>query len=129
MGRRLKWSGRSEFSAKINDRVRETPIAAAGAVFEEAVNIMAKAKPLTPVDTGTLVNTGSVMLPKVVGSAAEVELGFGGPSAPYAIVVHEDLEAAHAEGKQAKFLEQPMDEAAEGMEDRLADRMNRRLGK
>lgn len=34
----------------------------------------------------------------------EAVVGF---SAPYAIYVHEDLEARHAPGKQAKFLETP----------------------
>lgn len=126
MGGRFQWSGRAEFGMVINKRVKETPLAAAGAIFEEGANIIAKAKPLTPVDTGALVGTGAVQLPKVSGAVAEVEFGFGGPSASYAVVVHEDLTANHTVG-QAKFLEQPMDEAAEGMDDRIAERMNRRL--
>ena len=125
MGKRFKWSGRTEFRGKINARAKATPIASAGAIFEEAVEIIGKAKRITPVDTGTLVNTGSALLPVIRGDEASVELGFGGPAAPYSVKVHEDLEAHHPTG-QAKYLEQPMDEALVGMDERLAERIKRR---
>ena len=42
-------------------------------------------------------------------------------------IVHEDLMARHKPGQQAKYLEQPTLEAAQGMEGRLADELRPRL--
>jgi hypothetical protein len=51
-----------------------------------------------------------------------VRMAFGGPAAPYAIKVHEDLEAFHRVG-QAKFLESVLLESAP----HLAQRVSRRI--
>ena len=92
----------------------------------EAEKIMAKAKRLTPVDTGTLRATGHVQPPVVEPEQIEITLGFGGPAARYAIFVHERTELRHTVG-QAKFLEQPVNEAAEGLANRLARELRREL--
>lgn len=52
-----------------------------------------------PVDTGTMRGTGSV-----VREGKTIEIGFGGPSAPYTVRQHEDLTLNHPTG-QAKWLE------------------------
>jgi hypothetical protein len=53
-------------------------------------------------------------------------LGFGGPSAPYAVIVHENLNVRHQVG-QAKFLERPLNEAARGLAERIAAEVRRQM--
>jgi hypothetical protein len=65
---------------------------------------MTEAKKRTPVDTGVLRSTGHVQGPMEDGDTFTVRLVFGGPAAPYAVEVHENLRASHKVG-QSKFLE------------------------
>lgn len=81
---------------------------------------MELAKDLTPVDTGALKNSGIVDLPVISGSDVAVKIGFGGAASDYAEVQHEELSYYHKPPTQAKYLEQPLQEAAEDMGFRLA---------
>lgn len=65
---------------------------------------MTLAKRRTPVDTGVLRSSGHVRGPEKIGTVWQVVLIFGGPAAPYARTVHENLTARHKVG-QAKYLE------------------------
>ena len=65
---------------------------------------MTEAKRRTPVDTGVLRSSGHVVGPEQVGDSWQVRLVFGGPAAPYAAIVHENLNARHPVG-QSKYLE------------------------
>ena len=62
------------------------------------------AKKRTPVDTGVLRASGHVQGPTKTGKYWQVRIVFGGPAAPYAKVVHENLTIHHGVG-QAKYLE------------------------
>ena len=63
--------------------------------------IIIRAKQLCPIDTGLLKNSGEVV--KRGGRGLQrYTVRF---TAPYAVYVHEDLNAQHAPGKEAKFLE------------------------
>lgn len=79
----------------------------AAALFLQGNLTMTAAKRDTPVDTGALRGSGHVDAPQMSADSATVQLGFGGPSAPYAVYVHENLSARHPSGK-AKFLEGAM---------------------
>lgn len=68
--------------------------------------IMTEAKILCPVDLGTLHASGHVRTLQA-GNDFVLVLAFGGPAAPYAAIVHEDMTARHAVG-QAKYLEVPV---------------------
>jgi len=93
-------------------------------MYEEANLIMTAAKTdFVPVDTGALRASGFVTPPVITGQGVEVTLGFGGPSAPYAVVVHEDLTKRHPVG-QAKYLELPLKARLAGMPAVLAMRVN-----
>lgn len=98
--------------------------ALAGALFIEANNVMNESKEIVPVDTGYLRASGYVDLPREGPGGINVEMGY---TAPYAIYVHENLNARHAPGKQAKFLEQPLMKAQEGMPERVAAHIQRAL--
>ena len=92
------------------------------AIFQEAEAVMTISKEqYVPVDTGALRASGFVQLPVYTGKVASVTLGFGGPSAPYAVIVHEDLTKRHPVG-QAKYLEIPLRARIAGMRSVLAMR-------
>lgn len=95
-------------------------------LFMEAGGIISQGQGLTPVKTGALRGSGYVAEPERVGDTVRVEMGFGGPAAPYALIVHEDLNAFHKVG-EALFMAQPFRWAITGMSQRIADGLRRRL--
>jgi hypothetical protein len=77
----------------------KTVKAVPAALYQEAEGIIADSKAnFVPVDLGTLRASGFVEPPDTTGSKASVTLGFGGPSAPYALVVHENPRAGKTGG-------------------------------
>src|SRR5687768_15414347 len=78
----------------------------------------------TPVDTGALRSSEFVEVEeegnKIIG-----RIGAGGPAAPYALQVHEDLNAFHKVG-QAKFIESVLNESGPYLSERVAKRRRRR---
>ena len=60
--------------------------------------------------------------PAFRGKTVSVQIAAGGADVPYAIYVHEDLEAHHSVG-QAKFIESVLNESAPHMAERLAARL------
>lgn len=71
---------------------------AAGVVYR-------KSQGYVPVDKGPLKASGRIEDNGKQGNGAQVRVLYGGDSAPYALYVHEDLEAHHAPPTCAKFLE------------------------
>lgn len=68
-------------------------------VLDEAVRIV-------PIEEATLENSGTVAQST---DGKTVGVGFGaGAAAPYAIKQHEDLSLHHDAGRQAKYLEMPL---------------------
>lgn len=74
-----------------------------------------------PVRTGNLRDTIHVTGPEVADNRIVTSIVCGGPAAPYAPAVHEDLEAFHPNG-EAKFIEGPVRESAPFMKQRIARR-------
>lgn len=99
------------------------------ALVAEADAIMAKAKPLTPIDKGPLAESGAVFPPEWDGETCTVTAGFGTTpeTAAYALVQHERTDYRHAPGKQSHYLAEPANEALPGMEERIAARVARAL--
>lgn len=95
-------------------------------MYLEAERVMAESKEFyVPVRTGTLRSTGHVSPPRMVAGRIVVELIYGGPAAPYAIVVHERPKihawsptAAGTEGVN-KFLEAPFRKNAPDLPERI----------
>jgi hypothetical protein len=100
--------------------------AAVASLKAEAAAILDQAKSRTPVETGALRASGHVDKPKIDGRKISVQVAFGGPSAPYGHIVHEDL-AAHHDNGQAKFLETALAEAEPAMAQRLGARLKKRI--
>jgi hypothetical protein len=84
--------------------------------------VLAKAVEVTPTDTGMLHLSGHV---KPMNGGKTQELSFGGPAAPYALIVHEGMHENHAHdrtvlmvnwskaGTGPKYLETPLRENAD----------------
>lgn len=77
----------------------------------------------TPVLTGALRGTIHAEGPVREGRKVTTAIVAGGPSAPYAREVHEDLDAIHENGS-AKFIERPLAESAAHMAERIAKRID-----
>lgn len=113
---------------------RLTGLAAAGrqaiaaALYVEGQDILRESRDRVPVDTSALKNSGFADVPAwVTPGLARVTVGFGGPAAEYAVIVHEDLEAHHDVGGP-KYLESVILEHAPGFADRIAARVRQQLG-
>jgi hypothetical protein len=108
------------------------PKALGGALFREGESIMGDSKEkFVPVVTGNLRSSGHVDKPKITTKGASVELGFGGPAAPYALAVHENPNTGKtAEGSRVgewKYLETPYKQHLKDMDERVAKDMRAQL--
>ena len=126
--------------ARYGDRALQ---AMAAALKKEAELIMTDSKSnYVPVDTGNLRDSGYVAEPKIGGTHATVELGYGGAAAGYALFVHENPRAGKTQGLSPKgrpykswsqigewkFLETPFKAALSGMPQRIASYMKSHVG-
>lgn len=89
-------------------------------LYQEGQAILRDTLPITPIEFGNLRASGQVEGPTLEGGSLEVTIGFGGASAPYALYVHERLDAYHEPPTQAKFLETTVNEHAKDFAGRMA---------
>lgn len=89
------------------------------ALRQEAELEATEAKKRCPVDTGALRASIHAEGPKREGRKITCEIVAGGAAEPYALQVHEDLDAQHDNG-EAKFIESTLNESAPHMGDRIA---------
>lgn len=132
---KFKWKGLQKFLNGVKAKAMLLPQAVRKALFEEAIETMAAAKTLVPVDEGVLRASGHVQLPEEENGRVKVVFGFGGPAGSgnqgeknsedvgYAVRVHEDLTSHHTVG-QAKYLEGPINIRKQDMPERLAKKIN-----
>ena len=115
--------GLIQLKQRLNKMPMVIKFGAARALYQFALEIMAEAKEIVPVDTGALKDSGTVELATVEEKFVKCNLHFGStePSSKYAIYVHENLEAHHPSGGQAKFLEKPILRAMPRMAERVAE--------
>lgn len=76
------------------------------ALTSEANVVLNQSKQIVPYRFGALKTSGRVERPNVSGDGIEVEITYGGPSASYAVYVHE-IPKNYNHGKQYKYLETP----------------------
>lgn len=95
------------------------PQAAVRALYQLGEEILTQSQEIVPVDTGSLKRSGHTTLPAIEGDQIVVTIGYGGPSAPYALPVHERIDVFHRPPTQAKFLESPVLAAAKRLETAL----------
>lgn len=102
----------------------KAPDAMGSALYQEGNDILRASKEIVPVDTGILKGSAFVNLPVVNGDEVSVTLGYGQAAKEYAEVQHEELSYYHKPPTQAKYLEQPFQEAVDsGMDQRIARKL------
>ncbi len=107
----VKLRGLDEMKAnlkKVGPNARAQVVAA---VEAEANRMLEEAKARVPVETGALRDSGTVTMVET-GSTVKAVISFGNDEVDYAVEVHENLDAHHEHGGQAKFLESVLDEGA-----------------
>lgn len=139
---RFRWRGLNNLLKDIDASPNDTMHALQGATFEKANEVMTDAKEVTPADEGVLKSSGFAENPVVRGPRVTVKIGFGGPAAPYAIRVHEDLVTfgltpgggTRARNNphrtfvgHAKYLEMPLNNHRRTMEEDLARKVRGRI--
>lgn len=125
-GAHFKWDGMDELQRILTRAPLEAVGAMASALYVEGSMLVNDAKRETPVDQGTLRNSGIALPPSVSGTSIEVVVGFGGAASDYAVAQHEHTEFRHQVGK-AKFLKDPADRRETGFDSRIAALAGRRL--
>ncbi len=93
------------------------------AIGEGAIDVLMRAEMVVPLDESPLLNSGKIT---AVGNSVYVGFGFG-ESAEYAVLQHENVQYAHAPGRQAKYLEQPFREQQDKIIQRVANKIRARL--
>lgn len=122
--------GAAEVRRRLERFKKNLPEEVGAALYKETEIEAKEVKRRTPVDRGNLRASVHVKGPFIYRSGKNVRIftriAVGGPSAPYAIYVHEDLDAFHKVG-QAKFLESVVLESRPYMAARVAKRLRERL--
>ena len=123
MGIKFDLMGDKELVNALKSGKESSPKAVAQAIWEEANTIFAKSQILVPVDTGVLRGSGGVSAPQMGNQGYFVDIFYGGPAAPYALFVHEIIGNYHNPPTQAKYLEQPLMESMNGLQERIKGRI------
>lgn len=91
------------------------------AILLTAEAMLASAQEIVPVDTGALKNSGHTLEEDHSGDSHKysVIVGFGGPTAPYAGIVHESPQYKHASPTSWKYLEIPFNIYANDASNRI----------
>ena len=114
--------GNDQLLAALERIKHSLPAQSAQALYQVAEEILTLAKEkYVPVDLGALKASGYVKR-YTDGKTFVVELGFGGPSAPYALIQHENMQYNHTTGGP-KYLERPVMERAGSIGRDVADKV------
>jgi hypothetical protein len=116
-------TGADEIARRLERLAVEAPKELGDAIYQEALVIRKVSRDRTPVRFGVLKGTHEVSKPDIAKGNASVSITVGGPAAPYALYVHEDLQAHHDVG-EAKFLEKSINEAIPNFAARIAARFD-----
>jgi hypothetical protein len=119
---KLRLTGLNEIRQTLRRIAKEMPDVIVKAMTQEGNIELTEMRRRTPVEFGPL-RASLSMTVKREGSRISIEFGAGGPSAPYAIYVHERTELHHRIG-EAKFIERPLKESGPHFSERIARRIN-----
>jgi hypothetical protein len=116
-------TGRREMQTKLNNVLKQYPDRVGQALYTEMGIELKEVVRRTPMQSGDLRKSEKLIGPSKDVNSIVVLIVAGGPDAPYAIVVHEDLDAFHKVG-QAKYLESVLLESRSFIGARVAKRLN-----
>lgn len=112
--------------ARLRKFAQDFPKKVGAALYIETQIETKEAKRRTPVKHGALRGTVHTEGPVFEGKSIYCMIVAGGPAAPYAVYVHENLDAFHSVG-QAKFIESVVLESRPFMAQRVARRLREML--
>jgi len=115
--------GAAEMKARILKAALVGPKRVGEALFEEMGVELKEVVKRTPKASGDLRASEKRLGPFMDGSSIIVLIVAGGPDVPYAMIVHEDLDAIHPIG-QAKYIESVLLESRSFIAARVARRIN-----
>ena len=120
-----------EFFRKLKQLGEKALPACGGSLYRSGQKIITRSKEVyCPVLTGTLRSTLTGGEPEYHGHTVSVKLSAGGPAAPYAAEVHENMNPGvnwTKPGTGPKYLETPMNEAVQEIMTDLRDDINEAL--
>lgn len=125
----VKWTGTGQVQKNLRSLAARFPHEVARALYQETQIEAKECKRRCPVDTGALRSSIHVEGPVVESTgffsrdSIYTIIVCGGPAAPYAVFVHEDLTKHHPVG-QAKFIESTLLESRPYMAMRIAHRID-----
>jgi len=96
--------GLAKLQQKLKAQTAQNVKKLARGLYRAGRHLQACSMDIVPVDTGNLKNSADTSPPKIAGTTVQVRVYY---TANYALYVHENLNARHKPGKQAKFLEGP----------------------
>ena len=120
-------NGVEQMRARLRRLSAGFPDMVVAALYQETEVEVKEVKRRTPVDTGVLRGTIHQVGPTRRGRTIYTLIAAGGPSAPYAVYEHEDLDAFHKVG-QAKFIESVIMESRPYLAARVARRIELNRG-
>ncbi len=109
-----------QIQAKMKSRSAQAIRKLSIGLYRAGLHLRRASQKIVPVKLGNLKNSAFTSPAEVVGTRVSVRVGY---TANYALYVHENLDARHKPGKQAKFLEGPMREEAAAMQEILKESM------
>jgi len=104
MAGEIRVTGVSQAIKAMRQRAKDDTVKIADGLEKAAKMVYTRAQKYVPVDTGALRESGRVETNNKAGLAAESYVSYGGEAAPYALWVHENLEATHAPPTCARWL-------------------------
>lgn len=96
--------GRDWYMARVKNMLTQFPSAVNDAIGAEAYNLQTASMLIVPVDSSRLKNS-CTCVPVGTEESPRWRVAYG---TDYAFYVHERVDLKHAEGKQAKYLEDPL---------------------
>lgn len=117
------YRGADKVMANLTKLEAFTPNEFARALYQEGSVEVKECVKETPVETGALRATIHIEGPFRKGRRIWANIVAGGPSAEYALIVHEDPEALHKVGGW-KYIERPLKESAPYMAERIAKQID-----
>lgn len=118
----LRLTGQKQILQRISRIAKQMPDTIVKALTQEGNVELTEMRRRTPVEFGPL-RASLTMSVERNGSRITLEFGAGGPSAPYAVYVHERTELLHKVG-EAKFIERPLKESAPHWSSRISRRIH-----
>lgn len=103
----VRWNG-----GPVTEQMRD---GAAAGLLDGAQHVLGEARKIVPIEEGELSRSG---VASVDADELTSAVSF---DTPYAVVQHEDLTLNHDDGRQAKYLEQPMESESGEVAQLVAD--------